>query len=152
VNSNTLTVSGITLAMNGFQYRAVFTNGIGSPAQSTAATLNAVYRSQDAYIANAYAYQAYVYAYAAYVYGYGSYGTFVLSYYAYADAAIAFQAASNGELQVAENYAYNAYYYGFLCWYYASIDYASSNNGYSYYALTDAYQGQYYSYFTAQGV
>ena len=39
VTTSTLTVTGATLAMNGYQYRAVFTNGTAPDATTTAATL-----------------------------------------------------------------------------------------------------------------
>ena len=38
-SSDTLTITGATAAMNGYQYEAVFSNGIGLPATTTAATL-----------------------------------------------------------------------------------------------------------------
>jgi len=38
-SSDTLTITGATLAMNGYQYQAVFSNGVGTPATTTAATL-----------------------------------------------------------------------------------------------------------------
>ena len=38
VTTPTLTVTGATLAMNGYQYRAVFTNGTAPDATTTAAT------------------------------------------------------------------------------------------------------------------
>lgn len=39
VTTTTLTVTGATLAMNGYTYRAVFTNGLGTDATTNAATL-----------------------------------------------------------------------------------------------------------------
>ena len=39
VNSNTLTITGATAAMNGYQYEAVFSNGVGSPVTTAPATL-----------------------------------------------------------------------------------------------------------------
>ena len=37
--SDTLTITGATATMNGYQYEAVFSNGVGAPATTTAATL-----------------------------------------------------------------------------------------------------------------
>ena len=78
-----LTVSGITLGMNGFQYRAVFSNGIGTPVPSTVAVLTAAYQSQYAGSAYLYTYYAYIYSFDAYISGSGSYTAFVDEYYAY---------------------------------------------------------------------
>ena len=38
-STGTLTITGATAGMNNYQYEAVFTNGVGTPASTTAATL-----------------------------------------------------------------------------------------------------------------
>ncbi|MEI8374904.1 MAG: peptidylprolyl isomerase, partial [Planctomycetota bacterium] len=44
-NTGTLTITGTTLAMSGYQYKAVFTNAVGTPATTTAATLTVLANS-----------------------------------------------------------------------------------------------------------
>jgi hypothetical protein len=154
VTTDTLTVSGITLGLNGFQFRAVFTNGLGSPVQTTAAVLTAVYQSAYAGQAYSYTYGAYVYAFDAYATGLGSYTAFVYEYYADYFAQYADSYAAAGNLPAAESFGYYAYYYGYFGQYYAYQDYALSGgaSAYSYYAYYDGYFGQYYSYYTALGL
>lgn len=154
VTTDTLTVSGITLGLNGFQFRAVFTNGLGSPVQTTAAVLTAVYQSAYAGQAYSYTYGAYVYAFDAYATGLGSYTAFVYEYYADYFAQYADSYAAAGNLPAAESFGYYAYYYGYFGQYYAYQDYALSGGAstYSYYAYYDGYFGQYYSYYTALGL
>jgi len=45
--TGTLTITGVTQAMSGYQYEAVFSNGAGTPATTTAATLTVVYVSAN---------------------------------------------------------------------------------------------------------
>jgi hypothetical protein len=149
----TLTITGATSAMSGYEYQAVFTNAADLATTTAAGTLTVQYQSQWAASAYSYSYAAYVYAFDAYVTGAGSYTAFYEEYFAYVYSQLANSYASAGNAAMTQFYAYYAYYYGYLGQYYAYADYAQSGGAsvYSYDAYLDGYYGQYYSYYTAIG-
>lgn len=146
-----LTVSGALTNLNGYYFRAVFTNADGLTSATSAATLTV--NSLYAYAAYAYTYYAYSNAYYAYVTGGGSYAyqAYLNAAYAYQWSAYAYYYSSIGNAAAAASCAYYAYYYSYVSSYYSAYAYAQTRNVYAYYAWYNGYYAYSYSSYMAAG-
>jgi hypothetical protein len=144
----TLTVAGATVALNGDEYKAVFSNALGQSATSAAKLL---VTSTYASAASSYAYSAYIFAFDAYVSGSGSYNTFYLAYYANEYAYNANDYNTLGNTADSEYDAAVAYNDGYWASYDAYTDYLHSSNMNSFNAYENDYYAWVYSYDTSVG-
>jgi subtilisin family serine protease len=149
--SNTLTVSGALTSMNGFKFRAVFSNGSGLTATSTSAQLTVT--SNSTYNAYVNAYNGYIYAYYAYATGGGQYAytAYVNAYYAYYFAYYAHYYTSIGKSGTAAVCSYYSQYYANQAAYYSYVCYVTTGNVYAYYAYHYTSYASSYSYNAVRG-
>lgn len=147
VTSTTLTIIGASVSMNGYQYRAVFSNAADLSDTTTAATLtvNAAASSsttysapcidlQAAYTAYVGTYYSYVYAYHAYATGQGSYAAYNYAYVAFYFSYWAYAYGSVGQVEAARACADYARTFSGAASAAAAYDYAHTHSVYSWYA------------------
>jgi hypothetical protein len=153
VTTTTLTVAAADMSLNGFRYRAVFSNASGLTATTTAGTLTVKAYSQYAYAAYQNAYYAWYYAYYAYATSPSGYSW---AAYNYANSALyyarlAYQYDQSGDVANSATCAYYAYYYGYQSSVYSWYVYATTGNAWAYAAYYYGYYSYVYSYQTAIG-